>query len=219
MDSTLRMFWKLESLGINNNTSSVQEDFDREIMFKDGQYQVALPWKESHDALPDNYHHIKKRLFSLLHRLEQNPSILKEYDTIIRDHLSRGVVEVVGDGEGQPASVSHYIPHHAVIRQDKETSKLHIMYDASARADGPSLNDCLCTGPKFGENIMDLRLRVPNIAMAADIEKAFLMVSVSETDRDGLRLLWVMMSPRRSPELSLSASHVWYSLYLQAHSS
>ena len=81
------MFWELESLGINNNNSSVQENFDREILFKDGQYQVALPWKESHDALPDNYHLSKKRLFSLLHRLKQNPSILKEYDTIIRDQL------------------------------------------------------------------------------------------------------------------------------------
>ena len=66
-DSTLKMFWELESLGIKNNNSSVQEGFDREIMFMDGQYQVALPWKESHDALLDNYHHSKKRLFSLLH--------------------------------------------------------------------------------------------------------------------------------------------------------
>ena len=84
--------------------------------------------------------------------------------------------------------MTHYTPHHAVIRQDKETSKLCIMYDASARDDGPSLNDCLCTGPKFGQNILDiiLRFRVNNIALAADIEKAFLMISVSEADRDVL---------------------------------
>ena len=34
---------ELESLGINNKNSSVLEDFDREILFNDGQYQVALP--------------------------------------------------------------------------------------------------------------------------------------------------------------------------------
>ena len=79
-----------------------------------------VPWKESHDALPDNYHLSKKRIFSLLHRLKQSPSILKEYDTIIRDQLSRGIVEVVDDGEGQPASVSYYMPHYDVIRQDKK---------------------------------------------------------------------------------------------------
>ena len=188
-------------------------------MFKDGQYQVALPWKESHDALPDNYHFSKKRLFSLLHRLKQKISILKEYDTIIRDQLSQGIVEVVDDGECQSVSVSNYIPHFAVIRQDKETSKLRIVYDALARADGPSLNDCLCTGLKFGQNIMDivLQFRVHNIALAADIEKAFLMISVSETDRDVLRFLWVDDVTRGGAQIyPLSTSHMWYSVYLQA---
>ena len=78
MDSTLRIFWELDSVGINNKNSSVQENFDREILFKDGQYQVALPWKESHDALTDNYHLSRKRLFGVLHRMKQNPLILKE---------------------------------------------------------------------------------------------------------------------------------------------
>ena len=127
IDSTLSMFWELESLGINSNNSSVQENFDREILFKDGQYQVVLPWKESHDALPDNYHLSKNRLFSLLHRLEQNPSILKEYDTIIRDHLSRGIVEVVDDGEGQPASVSHYLLHQLSGKTKKKANYVSCM--------------------------------------------------------------------------------------------
>ena len=194
LNSTLRMFWELESLGINeDNDLSVLESFDRGIAYKDGRYQVSLPWKESHAALPDNYQLSKKRLLSLVHRLKQNPSVLREYDATIRDQLSRGIVEVVDSEEDQSANMTHYIPHHAVIRQDKETTKLHIVYDASARGEGPSLNDCLCIGPKFGQNIMDivLRFRVHNVALAADIEKAFLMISVSESDRDVLRFLWV----------------------------
>ena len=77
LDSTLR---ELESLGINeDNDTSVLE---RGIAYKDGRCQVSLPWKESHAALPDNYHLSKKRLLSLLHRLKQNPSVLQEYDAI-----------------------------------------------------------------------------------------------------------------------------------------
>ena len=30
-----------------------------------------------------------------------------------------------------------------VVRQDNTTTKLRIVYDASAKSDGPSLNDCL----------------------------------------------------------------------------
>ena len=36
-----------------------------------------------------------------------------------------------------------------------------------------------------------LRFRVHKVALSADIEKAFLMVSVAEEDRDVLRFLWV----------------------------
>ena len=47
--------------------------------------------------------------------------------------------------------------------------------------------------PKFGQNIVDilLRFRMHKVALSADIEKAFLMVSVAEEDRDVLRFLWV----------------------------
>ena len=87
----------------------------------------------------------------------------------------------------------HYLPHHAVLREDKATTKLRIVYDTSSKTCGPSLNDCLYTGPKFGQRIMDilLRFRTHRVAVAADIEKYFLMISVREEDRDVLRFLWV----------------------------
>jgi len=87
----------------------------------------------------------------------------------------------------------HYLLHHAVIRKDKTTTKFRILYDASARADGPSLNDCLFSGPKFNQSILDiiLRFRCYKIALVADVEKAFLMMLVCEQDRDALRFLWV----------------------------
>ena len=44
---------------------------------------------------------------------------------------------------------NHYLPRHEVTRTDKDTTKLCIVYDASARAERspPSLNDCLYAGP------------------------------------------------------------------------
>ena len=50
---------------------------------------------------------------------------------------------------------THYLPHHAVVRQDKDTSKVRIVYNASAHAKGPSLNDCLHTGPKFNQKVLE----------------------------------------------------------------
>ena len=120
--------------------------------------------------LPDNYNLCQTRL---LQRLKQNPSLLREYDAVIRYQLAKGIVEVVEIDLSSKTDI-HYIPHHTVVREDKLTTKLRIVYDASARTNGPSLNDCFYAGPTFGQKILDIliRFRVHNVALVADIENA-----------------------------------------------
>ena len=100
----------------------------------------------------------------------------------------------------------HYLPHHGVVWQDKATTKLRIVYDASAKTTGPSLNGCLYTGLSFGQSIFDIlvQFRLHRVAVVGGIEKAFLMVSMNEEDRDALRFLWVRDIREKTPEVSLS---------------
>ena len=81
----------------------------------------------------------RKRLQGLLHRLRQDPAILEEYDSTIRDQLTKGMIELVQVEEPS----SDRVHSHAVVHRDKTTTKLRIVYDASAKSDGPSLNECL----------------------------------------------------------------------------
>ena len=69
---------------------------------------------------------------------------------MIKDQLKKGIVEIVGDLDSGEVGKVYYLPLHAVVRMDKQTSKLQIVYDASARSNGPSLNDCLYTGLSSG---------------------------------------------------------------------
>ena len=90
----------------------------------------------------------------------------------------------------------HFLLHHGVIRKDKATTKLRIVYDASAKmgvTSGPSLNDCLYAGPPFGQKNADIlfRFRLYPVALVADIERAFLMISIAEEDSDVRRFLWL----------------------------
>ena len=80
-----------------------------------------------------------------------------------------------------------------------------VVYDVSARADGPSRNDCLYAGPNFGQSILDilLRFRLHRVALVGDVEKAFLMVSVAECDRDVLRFLWIKDANDPQPEITI----------------
>ena len=189
LDDCLKRFWDLESLSIVKEETSVYEKFVQKIKFDGRRYEVSLPWKEYHPPLPDHQELCRRQLASLLKRLRQTPQLLTEYNAIIQDQLNKGIVEIVSQPSHSISDQVHYLPHHGVVRQDKSTSKLRIVYDASAKTTGPSLNECLYTGPKFGQSIFDiiLRFRLQQVALAGDIEKAFLM---HEGDRDSLQFLW-----------------------------
>uniref|UniRef100_A0A1X7TV90 DUF5641 domain-containing protein n=1 Tax=Amphimedon queenslandica TaxID=400682 RepID=A0A1X7TV90_AMPQE len=79
-----------------------------------------------------------------------------------------------------------------MIREhNKETTKLCV-YDASAKVEGPSLNDSLLVGPPLHRKLFDILLnfRMYRIGLIADIEKAFLMICIAEANQDALRFLW-----------------------------
>lgn len=157
LDERLQTFWNLESLGIVGHDCSVLDDFRDKVRFVEGRYEVSLPWKDPHQVLPDNHQLSLRRLHSLLQRLKQDPEVFAEYDAIIKNQLQQGIVKTVKDSE-QTGERVHYLPHHAVVRHDKETTKHRVVYDASAKSSGPSLNECLNTGPKFDQRILDLLL-------------------------------------------------------------
>ena len=116
--------------------------------------------------------------------------MLQEYDKVIKDQEWKGIVETV---DSEVAAKVHYLPHREVVRSDKQTTKLRIVFDAYAKRDGPSLNDCVYAGPPLSPLLMDImmRFRCFKVALVGDIEKAFLIVGAEERDRDVLRVLWV----------------------------
>ena len=166
---------------------------------------MSLTWRDPYPVLPTNFQLCLRRLNGLLARLRNEGDVLKEYDTVIRTQLEQGIVEPVNSASEPDISGVHYLPHHAVVRKDKETTKLRIVYDASARSNGASLNDCLHAGPKFDQKIFDilLRFRIYSVAFTADIDKAFLMVSLAPEDRDFLRFLWVDDPFKEKSELQI----------------
>ena len=87
-----------------------------------------------------------------------------------------------------------YLPHKAVIRQQAESSKLRVVYDASAkeRGDQASLNDCPHPGPALQNLLWTVlvRNRIHPVAITGDLQKAFLQVRIREAERDALRFHW-----------------------------
>ena len=205
LEHQLKAFWDLESLGIVDTEHTIYDQFQSIVDFQNGHYEVMLPWKDPLSSLPDNYDLSLKRLHSLLRRLKQDPELLQQYDQVIREQIAQGIVQVVENPELAEGDRIHYLPHHAVIKHDRATTKIRVVYDASAKSSGPSLNQCLHVGPKFNQRILDilLRFRTYDTALVADIEKAFLMVSMNKKDRDVLRFLWVKDIVKEPPEIQV----------------
>ena len=186
--------WELESIGIvDKKSESVHDKFKRSLIFENGWYTAKLPFKEQHSILPDNFKLSATRLYNQLKHLKQQPHILKEYNKIITDQLESGIIEELNPLMDcpEPGKV-HYLPHHPVIREQAETTKIRVVYDASAklRTDMPLL---INIGPPLIPTIFDilLRFRWNRIAVTADIKSAFMMINTAEHDKDFLRFLWV----------------------------
>ena len=145
--------------------------------------------------LPENFELSLGRLKSLSKRLEKNPNLLEKYNNIIQEQIAKGVIERVESSEEDNENRKHYILHHAVITPEKSTTKIRIVYDASAKIkrNAKSLNECLYRGPVILEDLCGLllRFRMKKIGLVSDIEKAFLQVGLHEADRDVTRSLWL----------------------------
>lgn len=133
-----------------------------------------------------------KRLDNLVRKLEKQPGMLEKYDDIIQDQLAQGIVErALKEPEGR----EFYLPHKTVIRETAESTKIRIVYDASARAnrEAPSLNDCLETGPPLQNKLWSVLIRntFHPVALAGDLKQAFLQVRIREEDRDVMRFHWL----------------------------
>ena len=159
----------------------VYSEFQEQLVrHPEGWYETGLLWKAGHPPLPNNQQGSLVRLSNLVKKLQKVPSHLDEYDKIIQDQLKEGIVERVSDEtQGEREC---YLPHKAVIRETAQSTKMRIVFDASAKANqgGPSLNDCLETGPPLQNLLWSVlvRNRLKPVALCGDIKQAFLQVRI-----------------------------------------
>ena len=151
--------------------------------------------------LDDNYIGSLTRLKNLTRKFMKN-NVLQDYDKVMREYMINDMAEV-SPVDSKKEKI-YYMPHQPVFREDKATTKLRIVFDASAHAPYAfSLNDMLEKGDNLIPELFRILLnfRTGRIGLIADIEKAFLQVSIAGEGRDALSFLWYKTEIQQEVEL------------------
>ena len=212
----LAAFWTTEAMGVNvkpcvcieDKLSQAERDEAKviaESCVKVGnQWLVPYPWKKYPNLLPDNKQLALKRLESMERRLKMKPEQAEAYEKQMKEmnemNFSRQLTsEELRDYKGPV----HYIPHHAILRPEKKSTPVRIVFNSSSVFQGHQLNDYWMKGPDLLNNLfgINLRFREREVALIGDISKMYHRILIPERDQDVHRFLWRNLEKDKEPDV------------------
>lgn len=197
LDVLLRKFWEVEQIPTPRNALLSKDEQACEHIYKStvtrepsGSYVVALPFKTDPSILGDSLTGSRKRYLSLEKRFLNTPQFRSAYNDIFCDYFEK---DYLVPTYATDKTDGYIIPHHGVIREDKLTTKVRLVLDASARTDtNISLNDIMYPGPNLQSDLflILLNFRLFPIAMCADVEQMYMRIKVHKEFHKFQRILY-----------------------------
>ena len=208
LNTNLKKFWEIEDTPsskeqpiIRVEEKSALNKLEMSLLYDDKMYRVGIPWREDRTKLPDNYKMALQRLENTEKKLQRSPNLSIAYKQVIESYMQKGYVRKVPEHE--QSSSKWFLPHFPVLRPDKETTKTRIVFDASAKCHGVSLNDAIYQGPKLQQDLFDVLLRFRRfpVALVCDIAEMYLRIGISPEDQIYHRFLWRGCEHFRKPDV------------------
>ncbi|XP_058810607.1 uncharacterized protein LOC131675591 [Phymastichus coffea] len=193
LDKLFERFWLIEDLDHEPNKSRDEVACEQHYIThtqrdSSGRYIVRLPFRDSKFDLGNSKSQGLKRFDSLQAKFAKNPSLKIEYSKVMDEYISLGHMTLCEDNQD-----GYFLPHHAVVKESSETTKVRVVFDASSKTStGISLNDTLIVGPTIQNTIFEqvLRFRTHSFVITTDIEKMYRQILIHPDDRKYQRILW-----------------------------
>ena len=189
-DQLLQHLWERQE---TPESSAVAQYLDEYLHLPSGRYQVSLPWKyPEHHELDESRSQALKRFFQNERTLFRRDK-LKDFNQVLEEYETMGHAEKVPQKDlSKPEQQTYYLPMHGVFKSSSSTTKLRLVFDASAKSlNGFSLNDLLLPGPSLYPMITSIviKFRSHQIAISSDISKMFREVILNPKHKDYHRFL------------------------------
>ncbi|XP_037932588.1 uncharacterized protein LOC119667370 [Teleopsis dalmanni] len=137
INANLERLWQIEEPVHPPSVWSVEEqqcetNFQKTVaLSNDGRIMTRLPFKGDTSTLGNSQKIALRRFLSMERRLDSNIELKLEYVKFMQDYENLGHMSMVKDLDLN--SPHYFIPHHYVIKPDSTTTKLRVVFDASAR--------------------------------------------------------------------------------------
>ena len=159
------------------------------------QWLIPYPWKRDPKSLPDNKAQVC---------LVKSPEIAKAYQQQVEEinelKFARKLSDVEVKGYKGPV---HYVSHREVLRPEKKSTPIRIVFNSSANFKGHCLNDYWIKGPDSLNNLFGVILcfRENAVAINGDISKMYHRILIPERDQHVHCFLWRNLETNRDPDV------------------
>ncbi|XP_065357232.1 uncharacterized protein LOC135951499 [Calliphora vicina] len=201
LDKEISRFWEVENLS-KKNFMSPSDKTCEELYLRttkrnaNGRYVVSLPFKEYFPKSLNIGHSRSSAMAQFFRneaRLVRNPDFKLQYDNVVQEYEELGHMFKVDSSNLSDNPNVYYLPHHAVIKPDSVTTKVRVVFNASApSSNGQSLNSLLHVGPVLQNDltILILRWRFFQFVFNADIQKMYRQILVNQEHTPYQRILF-----------------------------
>ncbi|GAB0086571.1 hypothetical protein DMENIID0001_006610 [Sergentomyia squamirostris] len=196
LNETMKHFFESEAMcgdddDVTDDQVAAEEHFRSTVSrHPSGRFVVHLPFRRDPKLLGDSRAFAVRHQLALERKFQRNPELRKLYIEVMREQINQGWVELVSMGSSY--AMTYYMSHHGVLK-DSTTTKLRIVFNASAKSSsGYSLNDLLRVGPTIQPKLSDtlLRFRRYRFAAIGDVSKMYLQILLFAPHADLQRFVW-----------------------------
>ena len=191
-------FWRTESMGVSVSPCtceasklSAQEREELKIIEESAKLQgnkwtMKYPWKRDPSSLPNNYPQVRKKLETIERRLMKHPENAASYDKQIKEMEEMQFARKLTPKEIEEwKGPVHYVAHHAVLRPEKKSTPVRIVFNSSASYAGHTLNDYWYKGPDLLNNLFGVVIPFHKnlVAICSHIAKMYHMIEIPDNNR------------------------------------
>lgn len=197
LEDLITAFWEIEDTCKHHTKTYEEQACDRHYTSNvkrqtDGRFIVKLPFANDPTvALGKSKVYAIQRFMSLERKLSRDTKLKEDYTAVLNEYLENDEMELISEKE-EPKNV-YYLPHHPVIKESSTTTRVRVVFDASAKtSNNNSLNDILMVGPTIQRNLASILLsfRLHVYVFVADIKQMYRKVLLDTNQQDFQRILW-----------------------------